>query len=428
MAKPSRVYFTGVAPRVNGSPLGRVQTFSIDPDLNFTEMYELGNPNIVEYDRDTPTVTVTINTNDYASIMNLRKVTNILTGDITLSALEGKSVSVDALIEQDSVLKRTMIAANCFLSSVSWSYDVGGVATENYTFTTNNKSVYTAAYRQAVILPVTYIGTDDTNASGYIASGVGLLTSGSADKYSWSGHATKDSYNLTNYTGLYVWNDNFRSTSGSTLSVGTDAGQGAQDTAVVWSGENTLTSGSRIFAIAFKDTPLTDLTTDYTTEPGVASVRKGQVVVDIAPAGSGGTYGQWYRVQTIGIDADVGRTQLDELGSYYPFYQSLPDPIVVTANITMLDSDVEAFYDAAGLTYNETTSLEFDIDDFARQAAIRVRVYTTKDRLATELRKTMILEEIQVTTESFSTDVQDNARQTMTATTSNFTVTGADLA
>lgn len=434
MARPVKVWFTGVLPMANGSPLSRVQSFSMDPDLNFTELYELGNSSIIEYDRDTPAVNISINTNDYASMTNLRKLTAIYTGDITMSALEGKSVSISALVEQDQVLKRTICSVGAYLSSIEWNYDVGGLATENFSLQASNKSIYTQAYRQLVVLPVSWTGSGvdnpggNTAASGYITSGSSMLTAGSDDKYTWDA-GSNASYQLTNYTPLYVWNDTWKS---SEITEGLTQRAATQDTLVIWSGENTLDSGSRIFALCYKTSPLTDVedsTNGYDTESGIASVRKGQVLVKIAPAGAAGTYTQWFRLQTLGISVDLARTELEELGNYYPFYYSLPDPIVATVNATMLESDVEAFYKAAGYSWTEddATKLEISVDDFQKQAAIRVEVYTNKDRLANQLGKTIILDEIQVTSESFAIDVQDNARQTLTATTSELTITGADL-
>lgn len=421
MAKPKKVRFTGIVPMVNGHVISRAQSLSISPDLNFTEQYELGNPNIVEYDRDTPEVSITLNTNDFASIFNLRKVTNILTGNIEMSGLEGKTVGLAVQIEEDSVLKRTIVCANCYLSSINWSYDVDGIATENFSLTTDNKSVYTTTYKQCVVLPVDYVAATSTVATGTIASGAGLLATGSSQKYTYSLGSTP--FTLDEYKLLYVWNDTFK----SDISNAAPTDGGSEKTQITWSGDNTLDSGSRIFAIMYLDSPQANVDS-YSTESGIATVRKGQVTIEIAPAGTGGTYGTWSRVQSCSIDVDLGRDELGELGNHYAYERSLPDPIMATVNITMLESDLEAFYDAAGLTtWDESTSTEIDIEDFSRSAAIRIKVYTNKDRLASQLRKTIILDQIQVTSESFDIDVNDNAKQTMTATTSYLTVSGADL-
>jgi len=429
MSKPKKVRFTGVLPFVNGSPISRVQSFSIDPDLNFSEVYELGNPNIVQYDRDTPDVTVTMNTNDFASIGNLRKITDVKTGTISMSDLEGKSVAVSALIEQDGALSRTAVSVNCYVSSIAWSYDVGGVATENYSFTTDNKTMFSTTYKQTIVVPLIWLGSGSTTvASGYVASGTGVLGTGTTDQLS---HYTFDAgssalYNLSGYKVLYVWNDSWRSDAVGTTFAEGDVALGAEDSYITWTGTNCATSGNRIFAIAYK--VVTDANIDsYSTESGIASVRKGQVTIDIAPAGSGGTYEQWFRVQTCNVDVDLARDTLEELGNYYAYDQSLPDPIIATVNLTMMDTDLEAFYEAAGLSWDEDTATEIDLADFARQAAVRIRVYSDKDRLASQLKKEIVLDQIQVTAESFSVDVQDNARQTMTATTSYLTISGADL-
>lgn len=435
MAKPVKVWFTGVLPMANGSPLSRVQSLTMDPDLNFTELYELGNSSIIEYDRDTPSVTTTINTNDYASMTNLRKLTNILTGDITPSALDGKSVSITALVEQDSVLKRSICTVNAYLSSIAWNYDVGGLATENFTLSSSNKSIYTQAYRQLIVVPVSWQGSGIDNpkasvaASGYITSGTGILVSGSDDKYTWD-DGTNDSYKMTSYTPLYVWNDTWKSSEITDALVQVDT---TQDSLVIWSGTNTLDSGARIFCVAYRDTPLIDIedsTHGYDTESGIAAVRKGQVLVEISPSGhAADIYEQWFRIQSVSVDVDLTRTAMDELGNYYPFYEAMPDPIVTSVNVTMLESDAEAFYQAAGLAWSEgdANKKEVDIDDFVKRAAIRISVYTNKDRLPGQLGKTILLDELQVTAESFSIDVSDNARQTLALTTSQLTVTGANL-
>jgi hypothetical protein len=422
MSKAKKVRFTGVIAKANGGILSRVQSLSMDSNLNFTEVYELGNPNIVQYDRATPEVNITINTNDCASIFNLRKITDLKTGVIELADLEGKSIGLTVLIEQDNVLARSFVSANCYLAGLSWNYDVGGIASENYTLTTDNKTAFSYTYRQAIILPVTWLGSGVSTASGYIPSGTGLLETGSTSKY-YYGNDDKSIYSIDGYRMLYVWNDNNKTSILTSTTIAEHSDGGGY---VVWSGENTLESGNRIFLVAYRNTPSTTIDA-YSTESGIASVRKGQVTIEIAPTGSGGTFGKWYRVQTCGLDVDLGRTALDELGNHYSYDRSLPDPIVATVNISMLDSDLEAFYEGAGLTWADTNT-EIDVDDYSRSAAIRIRVYTSKDRLAGELKKEILLDNIQVTTDSFSVDVQDNAKFNMTATTSYVYISGENLA
>lgn len=203
MARRNRIIYPSNSVWANGNVLYRVQTFGSTTTFNTEDVFELGQLNIIDVVDDSPTVAVTIETNEFGSLSNLYALANIeqdnvlvhnatsVSGHLTvvsglgdaatniayyhgvaltdfgLSAVCGNSsveiwapIQAECSIGTDSdLLDQTMYLPRVFINSVEWTYSAGANATENYgaetdakfwfvndgRFVSNEEFVYTSA-------------------------------------------------------------------------------------------------------------------------------------------------------------------------------------------------------------------------------------------------------------------------------------------
>ena len=109
MAKPNKNRYSGVMVCANQYPLSRVSSVSIDSDLNEEEIREIGNEEVVERVDQTPTVSITIDTNESASMANLRYITQIDDpAEINVDSFDGPTADIVLSVEEDKVLTRSL--------------------------------------------------------------------------------------------------------------------------------------------------------------------------------------------------------------------------------------------------------------------------------------------------------------------------------
>lgn len=203
MARRNRIIYPSNAVWANGNVLYRVQTFGSTTTFNTEDVFELGQLNIIDVVDDSPTVAVTIETNEFGSLSNLYALANLeqdnvlvhdatsVSGHLTvvsglgddavniayyhgvaltdfgLSAVCGNSsVEIWAPIQDEcsigtdnDLIEQTMFLPRVFVNSVEWTYSAGANATENYggetdakfwfvndgRFVSSEEFVYTAA-------------------------------------------------------------------------------------------------------------------------------------------------------------------------------------------------------------------------------------------------------------------------------------------
>ena len=176
MARRNRIIYPSNAVWANGNVLYRVQTFGSTTTFNTEDVFELGQLAVIDVVDDSPTVAVTIETNEFGSVSNIYALANVeqdnvlahnastVSGHLTvvsgtgptaseiayyhgitltdfgLSAACGTSnVEIWAPIQtecsigtDDDVVDQTMYLPRVFVNSIEWAYSAGAQATENF--------------------------------------------------------------------------------------------------------------------------------------------------------------------------------------------------------------------------------------------------------------------------------------------------------
>lgn len=407
MTTPKKVPSKGVGVYANGYLLSRVQSISADFDLGEEEARELTNEEVVEYTATDPQVTITIETNDYGSLRNIRAIAEVASGsaadNITVDSFDGTTCDVGFAVQEDSTLKRTLLINNASLTSVSWNYDVGGVATESFTLESDNYQWYKDARRQAFALNdrggVTF---DETLATGscLIPLAVGQVA---------------------NYTAAKVYIDGIAVTGAVTLSAASPYCR------ATWV-DTTAESGTNYRIYLYKNTP--DATIQQTTSTSqIGSIPRGKLDIYLT-TGAIEDYGSqgvtnFLRLQSVSIDADLSRTTLNELGHSRAFERSLETPVPVNITFSALSADLEQWARLSNLDWDDTSDTDYDIAEFTKTANLQIRYFDAQDTSTTRnLLKTLTITDLQVVNGSFALSVGDNATQDFGCRASNFTASG----
>ena len=187
MARRNRIIYPSNSVWANGNVLYRVMTFGSTTAFNTEDIFELGQLSIIDVVDDSPTVTVTLETNEFGSLSNLYHLANlefddvvnhsatsvsghltVLSGlgddavniafyhgvaltDFGLSGCEtGSAVEIYAPIQSECSLgtanddiDQTMYLPRVFVNSVEWTYSAGANASENFGAETDAKFWFT---------------------------------------------------------------------------------------------------------------------------------------------------------------------------------------------------------------------------------------------------------------------------------------------
>lgn len=409
MAKPSYARYSGVAVYANGYVMSRVQNASIDSDLGEEEAKELNNENVVEYTATNPQVSISVETNEYGSCRNLRAVAQVTgaVASINVNSFDGTSTDIALAVEEDSVLKRTAIVNDAFLSSISWNYDVGGVATESFSWESDNKTWYLNTARQSFSI----MGITST------VSGMGM----------WEVKLPIPSSYLHTYSGYKQYVDGVLATGTPYLATGAAYEGSATGLLKSHFCDTNLTTGTRYRTVIYKRTPDTAIQ-QATSTSTIGSTPRGKLNLYLV-SGAGETTPastNFLRVQSVSIDVDLGREVLNELGHYRAYSRSLTYPVPVNVSFSTLSSDLEDWANLSTKTFAGVTGL--GIDEFTKNAKLRVEIYSKQDTVTDGTRaflKAITISGLQVVNESFGVDVGGNATQDFSCKATNFLVSGA---
>ena len=176
MARRNRIIYPSNSVWANGNVLYRVMTFGSTTTFNTEDIFELGQLTVIDVVDDSPTVAVTIETDEFGSLSNLYALANLeqddvlvhdatsVSGHLTvvsglgesatniafyhgvtltdfgLSAVCGNSsVEIWAPIQNECDLgtdannvDQTMYLPRVFINSLEWTYTAGANAAENY--------------------------------------------------------------------------------------------------------------------------------------------------------------------------------------------------------------------------------------------------------------------------------------------------------
>jgi len=400
MASRNRIIYASQSVCVNGEFLYRVQTLGSTTTFNSTDLFELGQQDVIDIVDDVPTVAITLDTNDWGTVRTAAALasvddqffqTNSSISNATLKTVSGTTdinyyhgvglsqygvggaefdlwapvQSEAALGTQSDTIDQTLFMARCFVTGITSSYTVGGEATENYTAEADNKAWYLNDGRFISQEEWDFTGgetqvdlglldatnnvqtlSDSTPGFLYVDPDSGArsiridLNSGSTVYYQVvTSGATAAQALYTAATNVLVLPTAYTAVSGDILKVRYTADAYANGT-----------DGDSDRQLANYFTIATDASTfgDHTT---VGGLRQGQIEIylidpDIATAGD--DYELALRLQTVSVAATLDREALSELGHLKPYDRPVSFPIEIATTVETTAGDLETFAKFAG--------------------------------------------------------------------------------
>lgn len=465
--KPNKVQAAGVAPFIDGGIMTRVQSLTVDTDLGVEEIRELANSNVVEFVEGSPTVSVQLEANMNGSRANLAYLTGQdgtlvqamidpsnhvgaahMANEITHFSYDGTLVDLVVQIEEDNALKRSMYVPDCFVTSLSWNFDVGGVATESYSMESDDKRMYVGTQRELAVVSGYWTGTGNTGTSGiYITPN---------PEMSGNTYFLKSGFN----TAMHPddgWTPIEASLNGKTVILPTTGAPAAVLPATngtpsfhehVFFPPNATAGGTLITAgpngrwrvLGFKDniSPFISQTTDIDSGAGgnreftddIGGIRKGMVEIFLVSGSVWNKTGvadneEYFRLQTVSVDVDLSRETLEELGNAEAYERSLNFPISTTVNFSALDSDIQAWTSFANIRglYNSEGVVKVGFRDFLQTAGLLIKVYNDDDsNVSRKQLMTFCVSGLRVASESTSVDAGGNQVQEFSCNADNFII------
>ena len=450
MAKSKKNRYSGVMAYSNQYPFSRITSVSIDSDLNEEEIREIGNEEVVERVDQTPTVSITIDTNESASSVNLRYLIQEEIGtNVTIDSFDGPTADIVLSVEEDNVFTRSLHVNDASPVGVSWNFDVGGLATESFNLEGDNYTWYINDFKILRCFNAIAVGpaTGGVNA----VSGVGIGNT-SCVVNSWPDFGNElesrwkpiktfvDGQNVgTNVTG---WNIGATPAGGNSHYFTSGGGNQYYALANYLTLGQTLTTGHRVRLLAAQisgtiNTRLKTYGWGVTERLGataVGGVSKGMINIHFAASGVPTTTAStnFLRCQTASIDVDLARETLEELGHDRAFEKTLTLPVNVNVTFNTLASDLEEFAKFSD-RWNETTGTvsgylnELSIADFGKFGNLVIGVYDAKDTASTRtLQKSITITGLDISSQSYGVDVGGNATQDFTAIATNVSVATTD--
>lgn len=441
MSKPNSIKYDWIAAVIDGTVAKRVQSLGSSTDFTEERLLELGNSGVAET-TDTPAISITLDTNDWGSVNTIALLANKYStafssdnggykgsaGDntyvITHSDFENAAVDITAPVSEDgSTLARTLYLSYCFVNGLSFNYDVGGVAQENYTLETDFKRWYLNDHKRVLVYEAAY-----SSATTAKITGVNLQTGYTGLIVTVNGVVIADQLTSTARPGL-----------GSTITLTNNSA----DTDVTSSTPAlALASGDRIRVVVSQDSSST-MTTLSTTPDGLGGARKGHVEIHLSDVSNTSaplaSTSKSLRVQSVSIDVDLSREVLEELGNYLAYARALQSPVPITATLTVNDSDLEMWADLSQLTWDGNLD-ELDIQDFVKTSVLEVKIFSDKKDHTVDtsgangttagsntLLKVVRLENCSVSSEGHSVSTGGIAQQEFTLTAETLIVSGTGL-
>lgn len=410
----NRIIYASQSVNVNGDFLYRVQTLGSTTSFTSTDLFELGQQDIIDVVDDVPTVAVTLDTNDWGSVRTAAATANVdVSGwDLTATASGANIVAVSgttnvryyngvtlahygvsgsefdlwAPVQSESslgtannVIDQTMFMGRCFANGITMNYSVGGQATENYTAETDNKmwllndgrfvtqeewdiTGATTTFNLSLVDVTQEVATlsDQTRAFLYTDPATGKRAIKVYDASTQSvlyfpilvGAATATTAGYVAATNVVTMATGFTCAAGDKVYI-----RYAADAYGVFG----LGSSTRVKANYFS--PATDVNTDL-EHSNLGGVRQGQVEVYLVDPDITTDYSLALRIQTCNISATLNRESLNELGHLKPYDRPVTFPIEVTTSVETTAGDLATFakFAGKGAAFDANTLIDLSID------------------------------------------------------------------
>lgn len=426
MAKEIRNIYPGECLFVDDVRILRAQTFGASSTLNSDDVHELGNKDIVDSLDAVPTVAITLDTYEYATLNNECLLANKdpnTTRFVELADYESAKVDMYAPIIQGAdygktnahaaagtlTIYRTMYIEDAYVTAINHTYNVTGIAAENYTLESDNKHWFWGDQASVIVNEFT-IATGETDynllddggggVDGVLASGAtGGVLGTQQDDGSYTLGTDADKARIVEvYTsaGVFVqnllWETNV-----------TDATIPTADTNFVVFQESSVNPGGKkggakirmttAAATALNGNTLkvrytaADKGAYFTPDPDqIAGLRHGQAQVYLATSINDSfgvkkvqlsTSELYWRLQSATANATLGREALSELGHFLPYARPLTFPIPVTVTVESIDADTELFAQLSGKNFD--TDTQATLEDLLKDLNLIIKIYKYDD-------------------------------------------------
>lgn len=485
MSKPEYVRYSGAAVLADGVQLKRVQSLDASIDIGQDQVLELANSGIVQYIDQTPTVTVTIDTNLYGSVDNASLLGNALIDKTAVNNIQDSrtgiysqiiktpnNITVDEqdflnsyctlaipILEASTTVARTMVIPRAAMTGYSLSFDVGGLATENFTLQASDKYWYLNDWRDVRVFKMTnwHIGHSADATQTYIcttSTSQSFVHLGSA-----LGATARPSEVGTRFTlepvALVVNDKVYHSTSGGNGPWYFSTSDGIAGFVTAGSGgvvriglKGNLPGGvATPLAVEGDDVYLVynpnianqtwSGTATDSSDPGYAlvstsgsygGVGKGYIDAYLyntdgpADAYTATAAGRTLRLQTVSVDISLSSETLEELGTFQAYSVLRNPPVPVNVTVTANDSDLEAWARACATSYSLSATKELYTSLLSKANYLRVDIFLDKTK-NTKL-ETVWIDTMTVSGDSFNVAVSGNAAQEFTFTADNISLKG----
>jgi hypothetical protein len=412
----NRIIYASQSVIVNGDFLYRVQTLGSTTTFNSTDLFELGQQDVIDVVDDVPTVAITLDTNDWgtcrtaaalASVNTTNFDVNATVGNGTLAAVSGTTnisnyhgvglsyygvsgaefdlwapvQAESALGTSNDTIDQSLFMARCFATGITANYTVGGEATENFTAETDNKTWFLNDGR--------FISQETWNLTGVVTTvTLGLVTGGNTvqtlsdnnlaflyidpisgkrsiklqlavdDSLNYyevvDGAATATEAGLNTGTNVLTLPTGVTTANGDTLCV-----RYAADAYADASGDSDSQQANYFTAATAANTE--------GDHDNIGGLRQGQIeiyLVDPDVVTAGDDYELALRLQTVGINANLAREALSELGHLKPYDRPVTFPIEINTTVETTAGDLETFAKFAGKEseFDLGTLLDLTID------------------------------------------------------------------
>lgn len=433
MANRNRIIYASQSVIVGGDFLYRVQTLGSTTTFNSTDLFELGQQDVIDVVDDVPTVAVTLDTNDWGSVRTVAALANLSTDNFGVTATSNNAYltttsgttainyyhgvalsqygitgsefdlwapvqSEASLGSHDDAVDQTLFMARCFTTGITLNYSVGGQATENFTAETDNKTWFLNEGRfisQEEWTTISGLSYDLGLADG--VNSVALLSDGNPGFLFIDPDTGRRSVVIETVDGdrTYIpvrngaatateagYND---TTNVVTLPAGTTVG-GSDTVKIRYAADAYAdTSGDSDVQKANYFTPATDANTDEHADIG--GLRQGQIEIYLVdPDLAGVDYEMALRLQTVGINATLNREALSELGHLKPYDRPVTFPVEIATTIETTAGDLETFAKFAGKgdDFDDLSMTDVSIDHLLAKdnLILVVMMYNQTDTLA----------------------------------------------
>ena len=432
----NRIIYASQSVIVNGDFLYRVQTLGSTTTFNSTDLFELGQQDVIDVVDDVPTVAITLDTNDWGTVRTAAALASVDTtsfdltanaGNGTLTAVSGTTninyyhgvglsyygvsgaefdlwapvQSESALGTANDAIDQSLFMARCFATGITANYTVGGEATENFTAETDNKTWFLNDGRfisqeqwdiTGVITTVNLgladgvdnVQTLSDNTLGFLY--INPLNGKRSIKHLIDADSSVAYYEVVDGAATATEAGYDSATNVITLPTGVTTASG--DTLLVRYAADAYANGTDGDSDSQQANYFT-AATDANTEgdhSNIGGLRQGQIeiyLVDPDVLTASDDYSLALRLQTVGINANLAREALSELGHLKPYDRPVTFPIEISTTVETTAGDLETFAKFAGKEseFDGGTLLDLTIDHLLQKdnLILCVQLYNQTD-------------------------------------------------